>query len=83
MKKDKLNAAVKLLTSGMEGGILPLDEDTMNLLQVKHPEPAKLNPEAVVDCAPNEVHPIIFDEIDAESVKSAAMKTQVGRDHLA
>ena len=39
MKQGKINSAVKLLTSSMEGGILNPDTETMTLLQSKHPEP--------------------------------------------
>ena len=44
----KLNAAVKLLASSMEGGILPLDQTTMTLIQSKHPELSDLNEDAVI-----------------------------------
>ena len=36
MKSGK-NVAIKLLTSNMEGGILPLNDETMTLLAAKHP----------------------------------------------
>ena len=62
----------------MEGGILPLDEETMTLLQSKHPEPSELSEEAVVDMQPVEIHPVVFNEITSESIKSAAMKTHGG-----
>ena len=78
MKKGKLNAAVKLLTSSMEGGILPLDEETMTLLQSKHPESSDLSEDAVVDVEPVEIHPVVFNEITADSIKIAAMKTRGG-----
>ena len=78
MKKGKLNAAVKLLTSSMEGGILPLDEETMTLLQTKHPESSDLSEDAVVDVEPVEIHPVVFDVITADSIKTAAMKTRGG-----
>ena len=78
MKKGKLNAAVKLLTSSMEGGILPLDEETMTLLQSKHQESSDLSEDAVVYVEPVEIHPVVFNEITADSIKIAAMKTRGG-----
>ena len=78
MKQGKVNAAVKLLTNSMEGGILPLDTETMNLLRSKHPEPADLNADAIFDQQAPEVHPIVFDSINADSVRSAALNTHGG-----
>ena len=78
MKNGKLNAAVKLLTNSMEGGILPLDEETMTLLQAKHPEPADFREEAVVDIEPVASHPVVFEEVNAEAVRTAALKTKGG-----
>ena len=47
MKQGKINVAVKLLTSSMDGGVLPLVNDTMTLLQSKHPEPAEYNDDVI------------------------------------
>ena len=41
MKKGK-TAAVKLLSSNMQGGVLPLNEETKKLLLEKHPEPSPI-----------------------------------------
>ena len=35
MKSEKINAAIKLLTAKMQGGLLPLSEETMPLLHEK------------------------------------------------
>ena len=74
MKKGKVNAAVKTLTNNMEGGILPLDAETMTLLRLKHPEPADVNVEAIFEQQAPEVHPVVFDAINADSVRIAAFK---------
>jgi len=78
MKNGKLNAAVKLLTNSMEGGILPLTEETMTLLQTKHPAPADLSEEAVVDIEPVASHPVVFEEINGDAVRTAALNTHGG-----
>ena len=78
MKAGKINAAVKLLTANMDGGVLPLTEETMTLLQEKHPEPSELATEAVIDRTPEEIHPVVFDGVDEESVRKAAMSTKGG-----
>ena len=78
MKQGKLSAAVKLLTSNMEGGILPLNEETMQLLRSKHPEPTPCNSDALFDEHAPEVHPVVFESITADSVRKAALKTRGG-----
>lgn len=39
MHKGNANSAIKLLTNKMENRILPLNDNTMKLLQQKHVEP--------------------------------------------
>ena len=78
MKKGNVSAAVKILTNSMEGGILPLTEETMQLLQSKHPDAKECLPEAVIDMQVPDVHPVVFEEIDGESVRKAAMATKGG-----
>ena len=73
-----MSAAVKLLTSNMEGGILPLTEETMQLLHSKHPEASECHPDAIFEAEVPDVHPVVFDEIDGEAVKRAAMLTRGG-----
>ena len=38
MQKGNVIAAIKLLTNNMKGGILPLNNQTMELLRINHPE---------------------------------------------
>ena len=76
MKAGKLNAAVKVLTSNMEGGILPLTEDTIALLEQKHPNPAPIIDDAIIDKVPEDVHPVVFSSIDGESIRKAAIATK-------
>ena len=38
MTKGNINSALKLLTSNMENGILPLKKDTLSKLIQKHPK---------------------------------------------
>ena len=58
--------------------MLPLDDDTMTLLKSKHPETAECNDDAVVDQQAPEVHPVVFDEINSDSVRLAALNTRGG-----
>ena len=38
MKKGNVNSAMKILTDNMKNSILPLTGQTLNQLQLKHPE---------------------------------------------
>ena len=78
MKKGKTTAAVKLLSSNMQGGVLPLNEETKKLLLEKHPEPSPISHEALVESIAEEIHPVVFDEIDGESIRKAMMATKGG-----
>ena len=78
MKQGKVNPAVKLLTSNMQGGILPLNAETMSLLESKHPEPSPLDESALHDFEMPPVHSVVFEEISADSVRAAALQTKGG-----
>ena len=78
MKRGKTSAAIKLLTANMEGGILPLNEETLNLLHEKHPEPSEMSIDALVDHIPEDIHSVVFDAIDGESIIKSAIKTKGG-----
>ena len=78
MKKGNLNAAMKLLSNNMEGGILPLNEETMTLLKSKHPEPSECSNDAIIDQRAAEVHPVVFEAINGDSVRTAALNTRGG-----
>ena len=43
MEKGKVNGALKLLTSNMPNGIIPLDDKTLSLLKQKHSVSNELN----------------------------------------
>ena len=78
MKRGNVSAAVKLLTSEMSGGILPLNDETLHLLQTKHPDAQPCHPDALIDHQAPDVHPIVFDTISAELIRVAARNTKGG-----
>jgi len=49
----------------MKGGILPVDEETMPLLQTKLPEPAYFSEETVLDIEPVASHAVVLEEVNA------------------
>ena len=78
MEKGNVNGAMKLLTDNMQNGVLPLNEQTLNMLKQKHPEGKKSHHEALLTDIPDNVHHVKFDSINADLVKKAAAKTQGG-----
>ena len=78
MQKGNINGAIKLLTNNMENGILPLNENTLELLRQKHPTEKEPQHHAILPDEEKPVHPIKFEKIDAEMVRKAALKTKGG-----
>lgn len=77
MQKGNVNGALKLLTNHMKGGILPLNDETLQLLKQKHPPPIVAD-DTLLAGPIQKIHPVIFDEIDADRVKTAANQTRGG-----
>ena len=80
MQKGEVNAALKLLTNNMSNGILPLNDDTLLLLEQKHPEASELQQGILLDQPPMRIHPIVYDVIDEELVLNVASLTKGGSD---
>ena len=77
MSKGNVNGALKLLTNNMSNGILPLNDETLKLSQ-KHPDSRDALDDVLLEGDIPEIHPIIFETIDEEMVKQAAIKTNGG-----
>ena len=78
MQKGNVNGAIKLLTNNMKGGILPLNEQTMELLRTKHPEGNAASEDALLHSEIKIVQPIIYEAIDEDMVLKAAQLTKGG-----
>ena len=74
MAKGNINGVLKFLSKNMSNGILPRNDETLQLLQ-KHPGAQPVSEYTVQKGNITEVHPVIFEEIDDEMVKQAAIKT--------
>ena len=48
MQKRSVNGALKVFTNNMSGGILPLTEETLQLLESKHPEAKVATQQAIL-----------------------------------
>ena len=78
MKKGNVNSAMKILTDNVKNDILPLTRQTLNQLQLKHPEGKEVSQEILLTYTPDTIHPIKFESIDEEKIQKAAVKTQGG-----
>ena len=57
MQRGDVNKAITVVTNNMAGGILPLNEETLNSLMQKHPEASKINEETLLS-GPFKTHEI-------------------------
>ena len=80
MTRGKVNSAMKLLTNNMKNGILPLNNETLSILRQKHPQPKEPGESVLLtDERPQEIHPVMFfEQIDTETIKKAALRTNGG-----
>ena len=62
----------------MTGGILPLNDETLDLLRQKHPEARNRQEDITLQGPMQSINPILFDEIDDEMIIKAAKNTKGG-----
>ena len=82
MFEGKTKAAIRLLTEESKGGFLRLCDEVdsthtvKDILIEKHPPGQPAHADSI-DCnaKPPEVHPVLFDSIDASLIRSAALRT--------
>ena len=79
MQKSNVNGGLRLLTNNMSNGILPLSDETLQILSLKHPEAQQAHHEAILQGTKRQMHSIIYEDIDEDLVKKAAIKTKGGR----
>ena len=80
MQEGNVNGALKPLRNNMNNGILPLTDETLQLLHTKHPESRESTPDVLLQGPIRQVHQVVYD-IDEALVMKAAMKRKVVLDH--
>ena len=76
MMRGNIKAAVRLLSVNETGGVLPLNEETMNELKKKHLD-SQPQFQHLLLCGPvQEVNPVIFDKLDETTILQAASRTK-------
>ena len=53
----------------MSGGILPLTDETLQLLELKTPDAKDTSQQAMLQRSIQKLHPIVYDDIDEELIK--------------
>ena len=87
MMEGKVRAALKLLNNGTQSAPLMLDDvveecgkSVRDILKDKHPHPKPPHPDVILSTdsttANNAFHPIVFDNITAESIRKSALLTE-------
>ena len=84
MVQGKVNAALRYLSDNTNGGILAMDEivegsngqTAMNVLKEKHPASQPTSNSALIQGPVNDIPAVIFDQIDGDAIKRAALRTQ-------
>ena len=81
MFEGKTKAAIRLLKEEAKRGLLRLSDqaDTnrsvRDVLINKHPSGQHAHPESLIENDPPDIHPVLFESINASVIKSAALRT--------
>ena len=85
MFAGKIKAALNMLSQAQNGGVLHLNDPSdpnspdsptvRDMLYSKHPQGQYAHAECIIPSALQDVHPVIFESIDANAIRSAALQT--------
>ena len=78
MQKGNFNGALKLLTDNMDHGILPLNDESISKIKMKHPQASAPDPIILLPDEAQNIHSIKYEDISAEKVRKAAIITKEG-----
>ena len=78
MQRGNVNGAIKIITNNMTGGILPLNDETLEALVQKHPNANELQEDVTLQGPIDKIHPIIFNIIDEDIIIKAVKMTKGG-----
>ena len=76
MFQGKVNAALKFLSEENDHGIHELNNEVIETLKEKHPKPAKIHEDILLQGPIDIVTPAYFDSIDESMIKNAARLTK-------
>ena len=82
IEKGNINEASKLLTNNISNVVLSLVDKKLKFLKQEQPMARELTEEIILSGKNPLVHPVIFEDINEDMIKIAAMKTKEGQIHL-
>ena len=78
MQRGNVNGALNLITNNMAGGILPLTDDVIKALIEKHPDPAAITDQSILEGPILNIHPSAYAEIDSSLILKMATSSKGG-----
>ena len=66
------------MTNNISNGILPLSDETLQILSMKNLETQQAHHKAILRGPSRQIHSIVYEDIDEDLVKKAAIKTEGG-----
>ena len=76
IEEGKVNKAIKIIAKANKGGILPLSDETIKILQQKHTEASEAPDDKLIKETTQEIHLVIYESINSEMVKGAIERTR-------
>ena len=76
MGKGNVSAALKLLDTANTTGLLQLNKEVMEELEIKHPSPAPITGDPLLRGPMEKIPAYLYDSIDEESILNAAKTTK-------
>ena len=64
MQKGNINGSLKISNNNMNSGILPLTDETLQLLKSKYPDAKDTSQQALLQGPIQKMHPLAYDDID-------------------
>ena len=71
-EEAKRNRAIKFLEKANKRGILPLSDETFEILQQKHPEASEASGDMLLKDTSQDVHVVIYKSINSETRGAAS-----------
>ena len=78
MRKGNVNGAIELLSNNMQIGIIPLNEETLQLIKLKHPEEKEVLEDVILNGLLQKIHVFEYESIDETLVLKAETSTKGG-----
>ena len=78
MLNGRVSAAIKLLNEQPENGILPANDETLTMLNEKHPPAKEPGNVALLSGEIQTIHPSVFDQINGDVIQKVSARTKGG-----